>query len=363
MAEGITNDELTTKATQNSVTCSKLVSLSGEIRNYKNSGLHYLKLLQIQFNLTLTWDSRMRYCVTTEIKFKVIITPNEKIDVYMDQTRQTEITDDFYIKLLYCKPNHSSLLFTMVALLSPFDSVVWISIVSTLFVLLFLRMYPIRSKKIVHRVWYIYRILMDQDVDVKNAISLTLINCLFYITLLYKTQVTSDLIVPLEINPTKNVTTLTQQEGYAYIIDNSLHDIIFKFRAWGDRLLPKGSLLYRSMRKLLDFSEPTVGILRRKFIFLIFAKNSKVKIKIQILESMLGNMTCFIMDESLRKAWQSYTFVHQLCGKMKSFTKCLLESAIFKLLDTIDWNLKLNKVHSRKRGNDESLQKDKEEVC
>jgi len=277
--------------------------------------------LKIYFNMTTTTD---REIMSGQIKDYAINLMKDKVPLWGFVTF-TEILDDSYFKFNYCLPNHTPFLLTMGALASPFDLWTWIVLLLSFILLLFVRLQSKNSMGGIEKVLSTIGLLLEQSQHTLNAKGVLVFISFLILTSIYKTRVTSDLLVPAPVQPAKNLSSLVQK-GYKMVYDYQNTQIIDKLRSHPN-LKAYNFVLFNGVTEDL-----------KKVIWLESMVNDVAKTFILMSERIFLNMTCFSKESSVGKDWRSWSFYHPWYNRMNAFTKAFLEAGMFELF----WKVQRN---------------------
>jgi len=318
-----------------------------------NAYSQFVKLLLIQFNWTLITDSSLTYRSTGLLHHNVFINEDFTIVGFYYVIKLIHISDDISFFFVYCKPNNQSSSFTVAVFTSPFNLFMWILICVTLGLLIFVGIYPKRIKTKTERLWYNFRLIFEQDIEVQNTAGFLVLISFCVICSTYKTVFTSDIIVPSTVKPTNNLSILIRN-GYTYWFDDSTWNVIDRIKRYlfHSITIPNSTFSYSKFR-LKDFRQPTVKLFTKKAVFLTSVTNKEVISQINTLETLLGSSKCFRISKPLTQQWRSYLFFHPLYERLKAFSRSIFENGVFNLLEDIDANLKSIILHTRKMSTEE----------
>jgi len=301
---------------------------SGNPRHYCTSGIRFWYNLGIFLNISFTRDNSLLPRSSGRALRNWYLGERSKY-AYSIFISGTEIWDDYSVRFVYCVPKYQSLLLTTKALVSPFDCWTWISLLSSVILLIFVKMYPLKLVAKTEKLLFNLRMLLEQSTEAYNFCGVVVCVSFFVITAMYKMRVTSDLLVPTKVQPISNISFLFKK-GYSLVYDyTTTENILQKLRT--DSKLKISSWVYTNNTIQNDIF---LGKSVRLYIF----KTSGIQSQIQRIEAELVNMTCFTAETHLGVTWGSYSFIHPWFNRMKRFTKTLFEMGVFNMLEELGLN-------------------------
>jgi len=202
--------------------CRNLVSAidSEENINYCKRDQRFIYHFQIYFNLTVTNNIETRYMASGELMRLVLVPRQTKYTRSLFGTI-TEIYDDMSLRFMFCLQKPTSFLLSMEALVSPFDLFTWIGIGVTFSLLLFIRLTSKTDLGRIEKAVFNFKLMLDQSLPPLNSKGVLICLSFLVISAVYRMRVTSDLLVPQEVQPPKNISILVQKGytmGYNYFL-------------------------------------------------------------------------------------------------------------------------------------------------
>jgi len=317
--------------------CRRLVPiLESNTLHYCGGGSRFIYHLKIYFNMTMTID---RAKMSGQQRRNVIKVTMTKFDFFWIVT-YTEILDDSFFKFFYCLPNHTFLL-TLEALASPFDLWTWIALLLSFILLHFVRLHSKTNMGRIEKILSNIGLLLEQSQPSLTTVGVLVFMSFLILTSIYKTRVTSDLLVPARVQSANNLSSLVQK-GYTMTYNSRMSQVFDDLRTHPN-LKPYNFVFLQT--KFSDF---------RNVIVLLPIVNAEAKILSLRLERTILNMTCFSKESNVGKEWHSLTFFHPWYNRMKAFTKTFYEAGLFRFFWKIDMNNERipTRSESRSRSNE-----------
>jgi len=287
-----------------------------------------LVALQSKFNLTLTWDEDIK--IWEKSIGQVLIdqsTVNYSRNEYIRFSEATSFYSLWKITFFYCLPKHEENLLTFNALVCPFDIITWMTLLIMLFILICVNLHPVSVKEVGEKVLYICRTMFEQSLSLKNFIAVIVWFSLFVLIALYKTELTSQMIVPRDVKPINNISLLVS-EGFKYISDdNDDYEMLLDYLAQAN-LQFLAPTLGKSEHHFVAYSFEAAQTMFNKTLRTDNLDDRQIPNLLLGLNTMLINMSCFALDKKLGYFWGSFTYFHPLQKRMKYFTTMMSESGI-----------------------------------
>jgi len=306
-----------------------------------------LSLLQSKFNLTLTWDFKLGKRSAGSVLPSAIM-EYTSFQGIMQFTRSLYVSDERSVKLFYCLPRQKTFLFTMTALISPFDRYLWLITFFAIYVVICFRKFSIDDRELSENILYTFRLLLEQDIQLKSIYAVFICTSFFVLHSSFRMRLTSNLVVPEKVKPVTSLKVLNQK-GFRYIYDDdmasSINAIWNKSNLAG--LIPNTT--YTSYR-LLTYSQNAIRSLHEKAVRISSVYSAKTRVVLGILDNLMKNASCFAAEEILWVFWESYAFYHPWGANFSRFTQQAHENGLMQLSRQIFGNyfmIRHHKVHKR----------------
>jgi len=169
-----------------------------------------------QFNLSLTWNPTLRSKAPGKIFVNKVLVLNSLSYHLYQFAESVSIFNEYETMFFYCVPKARFKLMSFEALIAPFDLLTWMGLLSLSAILTVVGIHPAKIREYSEKLLYIFRLLLEQDIEVRNIWG-TLV-CLSVAVLInvYKMDVTSNLLVPSKVIFKDNLSALFQK-GYKYL--------------------------------------------------------------------------------------------------------------------------------------------------
>jgi len=281
--------------------------------------------LELYFNFTATPDNALAGFSSGEIIFNAAHKTSLKRPLFFLTTR-IYITFDLYSKFIYCLLKDETLLITFRALFSPFQMYTWIALTLILWYVfcLYARSNP----------WFVIKSIWEQDVDISDTKTIAFSFCIFILTSIYKTKLTSDLISVRNPSPVQNITELINS-NYSYLYDRSISENAAYYLQQAKLNLTNSSLVFANVTSILIHYD-TASLLRGKYFGSANLISTGTSQSLKTVEEILHNVSCFTVEPYLHRQWISYVFAHPQYAEMIRFTQRLKEAGVISYYHSIE---------------------------